>query len=375
MGKQGYLRGRVNCAGGLSVPSANGSYIAARLAARSRGSVDRSAEYCPEKYKTPSEPPAWQQTRNTALGEITRTAMPHNKDVIQLVASQLHATYPESVFKYEYEKSFGLKDRRNQPDIQVFSPGGELICAVEIGYTRPEKLDLYRTSGVPDVRWYSRDGRLYGNHARGGNASVRLNIEYKTSPNDVWRFVPSEVSAWPCPFLEDELTRLYEFPCDGIQAGVTTLRSRLAREFLRSPIMNAHEMYLHVPLFDDSLVDSLDGASAAMDEVIDDLNGGIFGHEWTEGRFYTNGMREFSVIYCDCCDKFEIDHGNWRFNRIPFDMRGGCLDAMSGYESFLAYHQRLRAKGYDLPTIGISDLPKHIAEFTGSELNLMQFLD
>jgi hypothetical protein len=47
------------------------------------------------------------------------------------------------------------------PDIQVVDEGGAVHCVVEVGYTRPEKLTRYRALGIPDVRWYAKDGTLH----------------------------------------------------------------------------------------------------------------------------------------------------------------------------------------------------------------------
>lgn len=48
------------------------------------------------------------------------------------------------------------------PDILV-TRCGSYVCAVEIGYTRPEKLTAYRNQlKIPDVRWYDKQGRLHG---------------------------------------------------------------------------------------------------------------------------------------------------------------------------------------------------------------------
>jgi len=42
------------------------------------------------------------------------------------------------------------------PDILVLDFDGRLLCVVEIGYTRPEKLGRYQALGIPDVRWYAK---------------------------------------------------------------------------------------------------------------------------------------------------------------------------------------------------------------------------
>ena len=49
-----------------------------------------------------------------------------------------------------------LSDDRMAPDILVLDFDGRLLCVVEIGYTRPEKLGRYQALGIPDVRWYAK---------------------------------------------------------------------------------------------------------------------------------------------------------------------------------------------------------------------------
>lgn len=46
------------------------------------------------------------------------------------------------------------------PDITIRDHKGNVVCVVEIGYTRPEKLRAYRKLKIPDVRWYSKSGEL-----------------------------------------------------------------------------------------------------------------------------------------------------------------------------------------------------------------------
>jgi len=84
--------------------------------------------------------------------------MPHKKELIKKISNIVEKDYPKGRdFKYEYEQTlFGSKPRI-EPDIQVFNDGA-LVCVVEIGYTRPEKLNKYYKLEIPDIRWYSKDG-------------------------------------------------------------------------------------------------------------------------------------------------------------------------------------------------------------------------
>jgi hypothetical protein len=62
------------------------------------------------------------------------------------------------------------------PDILVIHRASrKRQCAVEIGYTRPEKLTAYRTKlKIPDVRWYDKQGKL---HADVTEKTVKISLE------------------------------------------------------------------------------------------------------------------------------------------------------------------------------------------------------
>jgi hypothetical protein len=69
-----------------------------------------------------------------------------------------------------------FKSRR--PDFQVVK-NGKILCAVEIGYTDPEKISLYEKLKIPDIRWYQKDGRLVTKHKREQRLIVR---SYSVTP-------------------------------------------------------------------------------------------------------------------------------------------------------------------------------------------------
>jgi len=87
--------------------------------------------------------------------------MSHAKDLIEKIKKDLLLQYPTNLgYEYIIEKS--ICHTRMIPDIQV-SINNQTICAVEIGYTRPEKLTAYRNElKIPDVRWYDKSGKLHG---------------------------------------------------------------------------------------------------------------------------------------------------------------------------------------------------------------------
>lgn len=90
--------------------------------------------------------------------------MSHSAELIELIAAEVRKTYPpERGFSYVIEQRIAGIARVMMPDIQVLNEAGKVVCAVEIGYTRPEKLTAYRTElGIEDVRWYDKAGRLHG---------------------------------------------------------------------------------------------------------------------------------------------------------------------------------------------------------------------
>ena len=87
--------------------------------------------------------------------------MAHPRALIDSILRQLHADYDPCVHRFVIEKA--IPGTRMMPDILITDIDGKRLCAVEIGYTRPEKLTAYRTRlHIPDVRWYDKSGQLHG---------------------------------------------------------------------------------------------------------------------------------------------------------------------------------------------------------------------
>jgi hypothetical protein len=87
--------------------------------------------------------------------------MSHPAALIDKILAMLETDYPRREFRYQIEKL--LPGTRMFPDILIFDTAGDMRCAVEIGYTRPEKLTAYRqVHKIPDVRWYDKQGTLHG---------------------------------------------------------------------------------------------------------------------------------------------------------------------------------------------------------------------
>lgn len=99
--------------------------------------------------------------------------MPHSADLIQSILAEVQKDYPASQYIVAIEKA--IPGTRMHPDILVCDIKGNAMCAVEIGYTRPEKLTAYRDElKIPDVRWYDKAGNL---HADVKECVVKVSVE------------------------------------------------------------------------------------------------------------------------------------------------------------------------------------------------------
>lgn len=109
--------------------------------------------------------------------------MGHDPRLLQKCAYLLSSDYPEEKFFYVFEK--GVPHTRCIPDILVIDRDTFFIlCVVEVGYTRPEKLSKYVEKGIPDVRWYSKKLEL---HSQARNGKKRgLPIAGKLGPNKAY---------------------------------------------------------------------------------------------------------------------------------------------------------------------------------------------
>jgi hypothetical protein len=87
--------------------------------------------------------------------------MGHSVELLQRIGFEVAKSWPSNLgYRLVFEKP--IPGFRMFPDIQVLAPDGKVCCAVEIGYTRPEKLTTYRLIGIGDVRWYDKQGVLHG---------------------------------------------------------------------------------------------------------------------------------------------------------------------------------------------------------------------
>ncbi len=123
--------------------------------------------------------------------------MPHPPGLLARVAKTVEGDYPLGPYRYAFEKALPGTRPRLYPDILVTSTTtGAAVCAVEIGYTRPEKLTAYRRAhGIADVRWYDKAGGLHIEHLK---PSVTYQVTCEPSGSfDVW--TATESWAIECP--------------------------------------------------------------------------------------------------------------------------------------------------------------------------------
>lgn len=180
------------------------------------------------------------------------------------IAAKVAADYPcEAGYRYVFEKA--IPGTRMMPDILV-TRGGRYICAVEIGYTRPEKLTAYRHRfKIADVRWYDKSGQL---HADVTETHIRVSAKVTAAPTremSVYQ-VRNWVSCVGCPALR--------------HAFVRRVPDRAAERFIRRFGEEA---------FSERDVEAVDEYDIEMDDVITCV--------------VTDHVNIWLPSYCDKCDR------------------------------------------------------------------------
>jgi hypothetical protein len=134
--------------------------------------------------------------------------MPHPAELIQKIRALVERDYPSHLYQYQTESI--IPGTRMFPDILVTKRGGGMVCAVEVGYTRPEKLTAYRDQlKIPDVRWYDKQGKL---HADVRELAVALTVQAEpVSTFYVYQFDGQIV----CDDCYTELAEHLDDDCDG----------------------------------------------------------------------------------------------------------------------------------------------------------------
>jgi hypothetical protein len=278
--------------------------------------------------------------------------MPHSPELIANILCHIQQSYPAE-HRFEIERPLFLKDRRMQPDIQVFDQAGELVCVVEIGYTRPEKLKRYRQLDIPDVRWYSKAGELVDDYV-----SIERKIEVIERSfvfkGDPWRqvYAVPDDQAVPCGAVIRQINDFYEH------------RSwRNLRALLK--LADEHELW--------ELSDNDRRWLRSGDWL--DLREFVFEHNQfleCEAAFYSNGGAIFCVSHCLLCDEVsEIYASSW-FDQLLVN-RGHPreYDALWTFQDFLNLHERQAAK-LPIAPVPFAEIVGHVEAEWGIRIDLAE---
>ncbi len=114
--------------------------------------------------------------------------MGRSAELIESIVKEVRKTYPtESGYKYVFEQKLYGGDLDTCPDIQIVDPAEGVVCVVEIGYTRPEKIARYRELEIPDIRCANEDGQLLSPQER--EQITKVALEHGVPGEEVWREV------------------------------------------------------------------------------------------------------------------------------------------------------------------------------------------
>jgi len=229
--------------------------------------------------------------------------MSHALDLMERFLTMIKKDYlPELGFQYSIDEKLRASDKNIRPDIQVIDKVGHVVCVVEIGYTRPEKLTLYHEIGIKDVRWYSKDGQIVNPHERIHEVLVRYYPEFPEE--EVWR--------------EVDLNQDSGLICESC---LEIYRSEEHLEKCQVPDKQLNEIEYNNK---DEEVNHL-----AFERYLEEAD--IFGELWC------NGARWFCIWLCDECGGVGFMTGDELKNNIFWDDFmdvEGCLS----YDKFLEQH-------------------------------------
>ena len=229
--------------------------------------------------------------------------MSHSSDLMERFLTKIKKDYlPESGYKYLIEEKLKGSEIDVQPDIQVIDDAGLVICVVEIGYTRPEKIALYKELKISDVRWYSKDGQFVNPHEHIHMTEVRVKYYYEFPQEEIWREVD-------------------------LNEGDTLICEHCLKEYYI-------DKYLEKYQIPEDQEDEINSDYKDME---------VFGQaheEWLEeasilGELWCNGARWFCVWFCDECGNTGFMTGDELGDRIhDFNDKPGCFS----YDKFLQRH-------------------------------------
>lgn len=236
--------------------------------------------------------------------------MSHSYDLLDSFLKEIQKSYPSDL-GYEYIIEERLKGSRIdiQPDIQVVDKAGHVICVVEVGYTRPEKIALYKELLIPDIRWYSKDGKFVNPHEHIHMTETRI-IYYEEIPEEeTWREV--DLNDWSLSLLICE---------NCFQTRYEVVKS----EAYQKP--DDQDVEVDYDKNDPKIFDK------AKEMWLDDAS--IFGELWC------NGSRWFCVWLCDECGNTGFMTGEELKNTIDwYDFTREGTSSFS-YDEFLKQHYK-----------------------------------
>lgn len=269
--------------------------------------------------------------------------MGHSRDLLLLIAADVAKDWPaEAGYRMEFERPLpGV--RGMLPDIIVFDAASKVRCVVEIGYTRPEKLTYYRQSGIRDVRWYDKEGKLHtGGQPHNGAAYVE-------------RFLPAP------GVLFKQLVRT-GVPCERCvedhMASVCGAEHGEGDECVCNPIVQ------------------LEG-----DEWANEHADAQEEHSNTFASIVSNGMRWICLVYCDECDQSTVIQDDW-WLAVHTDIEG-AFDFETEFVAYLAtgfreYSNILATQGrivdeIHAPTLDLAAVITLAQKVYGVEINYSHF--
>jgi hypothetical protein len=248
--------------------------------------------------------------------------MSHASSLIDSFLAQIRTSYPEELgHKYIIEETLKGTAINVQPDIQVLSKTGDVICVVEIGYTRPEKLALYKELKIPDIRWYSKEGEFLNAHEHIHMTDVVITYHEYIPTEEIWR--------------EVDLNQTDGLFCQNcFEARYIAEKC----EVKKIPIGEDTKIEMDYEQDDPTIFEK------AHDEWINDAS--IFGELWT------NGVRWFCIWFCDECGGSGFMTGDELdaniFCQAFYDVETGGFS----YDEFLKQHYReMRNKFDDMTAI------------------------
>lgn len=204
----------------------------------------------------------------------------HPPELLTSIGSVLKQKYPPGNYKYIQEEYIKIGEKRVAPDIQVKDSFNNIVCVVEVGYTRPEKFELYRALGIKDIRWFSKNKNEFSFYGDGK----------KNNYDPLFRmfFVKNDYGLMQCLESECLLNRAPADFCINDEECIKCVREDCEGCHFFQNFMDGDN--------DDKMNELLDIAS-------DEIYGGTF--------FFAPGSNKKIILYeCDACGTVILKTGD-----------------------------------------------------------------